>query len=191
MLDTTPIAPCLPLPLRFARSKEEVIQACQFRKQEYGKIYPSVEVSTDDPFNEHAYVLYSCDASGDIKSTASFIVDSDELGLPEDKLFPPEVDKYRNSHKRLMEIGRFVIRDQQNLLKSYYKAAYAVAVRKGIDVILMVIRQKDIGFHQKLIGTQVLREDIGETFGSCHPFSCLSWEIADTKPAFFKWTASA
>lgn len=190
MLDTTTIAPCLPQPLRCAHSQAEIAKACQFRQQEYGKIYPSVNVVTDDPFNQHAYVLYSCDTSGDIKSTASFIVDS-ELGLPEDKLFPPEVAQYRQGRKRLMEIGRFVIRDQQNLLKSYYKAAYEVAIRKGVDIILMVIRQKDIGFHQKLIGTQVLREDIGETFGSSHRFSCLSWELANTRPAFFKWTAAA
>lgn len=190
MLDTITITHCLPVPLRIARSEEEVSKACQFRKHEYGKIYPAVNVVTNDPFNEQAYVLYSCDTAGIIKSTASFIVDS-HLGLPEDKLFPPQVDSYRRSKKRLMEIGRFVIRDQQNLVRSYYKAAYEVAVRRGIDIILMVIRQKDIRFHQKLIGTEVLSEDIGENFGSSHSFSCLSWDIATTKPAFFKWTAAA
>lgn len=190
MLDTTTITHCLPIPLRCAQSVEEVSKACQFRKDAYGKVYPAVEVSAEDPFNEYAYVIYSCDAAGAIKSTASFIVDS-TLGLPEDKLFPPEVHRYRQSRKKLMEIGRFVIRDQQNLVKHYYKAAYEVAVRKGIDIILLVIRQKDIGFHKKLIGTQVLSEDIGESFGSCHQFSCLSWNVASTKPAFFRWTAAA
>lgn len=190
MLDTTRIAPCLPLPLRLAESEAEVSKACQLRQQEYSKLYPAVQVSADDPFHQHAYVVYSCDDAGEVKSTASFILDSD-LGLPEDRLFPPEVAQYRQSRKRLMEIGRFVIRDEQSLVKQYYRAAYEVAVRKGIDIILIVIRQQHIPLHRKLIGARLLAEDVGESFGSAYKFCCLGWEIANTKPAFFKWTASA
>lgn len=190
MIDTNSIAPCLPVPLRLAQSQEEVAQACLLRKKEYGKLYPSVQVAADDPFHKHAYVVYSCDDAGEVKSTASFIVDS-ELGLPEDRLFPPEVDHYRKNHQRLMEIGRFVIRDKQNLVKQYYRAAYEVALRKGIDIILIVIRQQHIPLHRKLIGARLLAEDVGESFGSDYKFCCLSWEIANTKPAFFEWTAAA
>lgn len=190
MLDSTTIAPCLPAPLRLARSEAELANACQLRKQEYSKLYPSVQVSTDDPFHEHAYVVYSCDDEGEVRSTASFIVDSD-IGLPEDRLFPAEVSQYRKSRKRLMEIGRFVIRDQQSLVKQYYRAAYEVAVRKGIDIILIVIRQQHIPLHRKLIGARLLAEDVGESFGSNYTFCCLAWAIQETKPEFFKWTASA
>lgn len=190
MLDTTSIVPCLPIPLRLAQSKEELANACQLRRQEYSKLYPSVHVSIDDPFNEHAYVVYSCDTVGEVSSTASFIVDSD-MGLPEDRLFPPEVSQYRNNRKRLMEIGRFVIRDQQSLVKQYYRAAYEVAVRKSIDIILIVIRQQHIPLHRKLIGARLLAEDVGESFGSDYKFCCLAWEIAATKPGFFQWTAAA
>lgn len=190
MLDSTSIAPCLPAPLRLAQSPAEIANACQLRKEEYSKLYPSVRVSADDPFHRHAYVVYSCDDDGEVRSTASFIVDS-ELGLPEDPLFPPEVSHYRKSRKRLMEIGRFVIRDKQSLVKQYYRAAYEVALRRGVDIILIVIRQQHIPLHLKLIGARLLAEDVGESFGSDYKFCCLAWPIQETKPEFFKWTASA
>lgn len=190
MLDATPIENYLPDPLRCAHSSEELTHACEFRKSRYSQLYPSIRIATDDPFHEHAYVVYSQDASGSIKSTGSFIIDS-EIGLPEDRLFPPEVRQYRQAGKHLMEFGRLVISDGENLVKSYYKAAYEVAVRRGIDIILIVIRQKNIPFHKRLLGVNVLSEDVGEGFGSPHKFCCLSWDVANTKPGFFKWTASA
>lgn len=188
MLDTTTITGCLTAPLQVAHSQHEIIRACHFRKQEYQKTYPSVTVQENDPFHDKAYVLYSCDHQGNINSTASLVLDSD-LGLPEDKLFPEKVNQYRRQGKKLMEIGRFVIEDGQNLLKAYYRSVYEVAVHQGIDIILMVIRQKDIPFHRKIIGANTLIEDIGENFGSQHTFSCMEWEVNKTYQRFIEWSS--
>ena len=187
MLDTKAITHCLAAPLQVAQSQHEIIRACQFRKQEYQKTYPKVAVKENDPFNEKAFVLYSCDDLGNVNSTASLVLDS-ELGLPEDSLFPTQVSQYRHQGKRLMEIGRFVIEDGQKLLKAYYRTVYEVAINQGIDIILMVIRQKDIGFHQKIIGAHTLVEDIGENFGSQHTFSCMEWQVNKTYKRFLQWS---
>ncbi|MEZ5452571.1 MAG: hypothetical protein R3E93_07060 [Thiothrix sp.] len=188
MLDMT-MASCLPSPLQLACSGPEVARTCHFRRNEYRKIYPKVQVTEHDPFNNHAYVLYTSDADGNISSTGSLVMDS-AIGLPEDGLFPAVVDDYRRSGKRLMEIGRFVIRGNLNLVKHYYKAAHAIAVRQGIDSLLMVIRQKDVLFHQKRLGAELLAEDVGEDFGSGQPFACMAWDVSKTTPAFLRWVAS-
>ena len=189
MLNTQAIDSCLPVPLKFAKSTSELRRVTEFRRDSYRRIYPNVNVAKNDPFNEHSYIIYSDTTPNKVDSTASFIIDS-EQGLPEDKYFPKVVDDYRKSGKKLMEIGRFVIEGKQCLLKHYYKAVLEVSIRENVDIVLMVIRQKDILFHQRLIGIDVLSEDIGENFGSEFPFACVAWDIAKTKPRFSEWVAS-
>lgn len=189
MLDTQSVINCISSPLQLAHSLEEITKASSFRKQVYGDLYPCVTFKEQDPFNQHAYVLYTQDQVGQINSTGSLIQDS-VLGLPEDSLFPNQVDSYRQAGKRLMEIGRFVIQGKQNLLKSYYKSAYRIAIYQGIDILLMIIRHKDLVFHKDLLGATILAENIKENFGSTHQFSCVAWNIEQTHTRFLHWIAA-
>ena len=186
MLNIQEVTSCISSPIQLAQSNEEIQKASLFRKQAYSRLYPQVTFKETDPFNQHAYVLYTQDIKGIINSTGSLIQDS-EIGLPEDHLFPSQVYRYRQAGKKLMEIGRFVINDKQNLLKSYYKSAYDIAITQGIDILLMIIRHKDLPFHQKLLGAQLLKEDVGESFGSDYQFSCLAWNIENTHSRFLHW----
>ena len=189
MLQTQTVSSCLPAPLKFAKSTHELSKVIEFRANGYRKIYPTVEIAKNDPFNEHAYVIYSSNDQDHVNSTGSIILDSKQ-GLPEDKLFPSTVNNYRRSGKKLMEIGRFFIGEKQHLLKHYYKAVYEIALRKDVDIVLMIIRQKDIAFHQILMGADILSKDIGENFGSNFSFACIAWDIEKTKAKFNQWVAS-
>ena len=189
MLTTSNIASCLPSPLKFVTSDVDLSRVTDFRKEGYKDCLPSIKVAKNDPFNEHAYVIYSADSQDKVSSTASFILDS-EKGLPEEKLFPPIVNEYRKSGKKLMEIGRFVIEEKNSLLQHYYKAVYEISNREKVDIVLMIIRQKNIPFHQRMIGVDVLSEDVNENFGSEHCFACVAWDIAKTKKRFSRWVAS-
>ncbi|MEZ5480477.1 MAG: hypothetical protein R3E95_24245, partial [Thiolinea sp.] len=160
-----------------------------FRRTEYRKLYHNIEIASHDPFDRHAHILFAEDQHGEINSTARLVLDS-EIGLPEDRLFPPLVDQYRQEGKRLMEIGRFIIRDgNMALLKKYYQAFYQVARSCDIDYVVIVMRHKDLEFHRKLFGIDVLVERLGESFGSQLTFMCAGWNLDNTRPAFFKWVA--
>ncbi len=190
MLNEQTIASCLPAPLKCVKSADELDKVTEFRKQEYKTTYPTVKVAKNDPFFDHAYVVYSNSENGKIDSTGTVVFDSEEKGLPEDKYFPEMVSHYRRSGKKLMEVGRFVIEGRQvQILQRYYKAIYEIARKNDIDIVLMVIKQKDVRFHKRMIGVEVLVDDIDEGFGSGYAFSCIAWHIANTKSRFHKWVA--
>jgi hypothetical protein len=90
-----------------------------------------------------------------------------------------------------MEIGRFIIYNGNlQLLKSYYRAFYDIASACRIDYLMLILRRKDLDFHRKLFGVDVLIEKVEENFGSHLDFMCVGWNLAKTRPSFFKWTAS-
>ena len=179
----------IPKPLRFVNSGEQLERVMHFRKEEYRKRYTRIQMASYDPFDRYAHIIFAADDHDCVNSTARLVLDS-ELGLPEDKLFPPLVDQYRKEGKQLMEIGRFIIRDNDRcLLKKYYQAFYEIAKSTQVDYVVMVMRRKDLAFHKKLFGIDVLVDAIGENFGSEHTFMCAGWNVANTRPAFFKWIA--
>lgn len=190
MLQQTPIiTSCLPKSLKCAQSDIEHAKVLAFRRKVYSQTYPSVEVAKNDPYYDQAYVVYSETEEGEVESTGTVIFDS-EKGLPEDKYFYDAVAKYRKSGKKLVEIGRFVIEGRRvDLLQRYYKAIHDVAVANHVDIVLMVIRQKDVRFHQRMMGVDLLIHDIDEGFGSGYAFSCIAWDIAKTPRRFYNWVA--
>lgn len=189
MLNTQAIESCLSPRLKFAQSATTIHQVITFRKDIWKKLYPNIDILENDPFNKYAYIIYSDNAQNKINSTVSLIFDSVQ-GLPHNKLFPFVVNDYRKSGKKLMEVGRFVIEKEQNVLKDYYQAIYKISIKKNIDIILMIIQQKHISFYQRMIGIDILSEDIGENFGCNSSFMCVAWNIEKTKPKFLKWISS-
>ncbi|MGB0849231.1 MAG: N-acyl amino acid synthase FeeM domain-containing protein [Thiolinea sp.] len=177
----------IPRPLRFVSTGEQLERVMSFRREEYRKRYANIEMAGYDPFDRHSHIIFAEDKQGRINSTARLVLDS-EIGLPEDKLFPPLVKQYREEGKQLMEIGRFIIRDGDcSLLKKYYQAFYEIAKSSQVDYVVMIMRRKDLAFHKKLFGIDILIDAIGENFGSELTFMCAGWDVDNTRPAFFKW----
>ena len=114
---------CIPNSLSLVNSLEQLKRVNQFRKQWYPKLYPNIALDNDS-FDDYARILFSEDNQGHVNSTARLVIDS-KVGLPEDDLFPPEIEQYRQEGKKMMGIGRFIIeKGDLQLLKSYYLAFY-------------------------------------------------------------------
>lgn len=178
----------LGLPFSIANSKADRKRIHQFGQKEYHKFYPKLKQCFQGKYDKNACILYTETSQGELISTARIVFDGSQ-GLPNDKLIKKHLDWQRAQGKRLMEVGEFVITDStQGLLERYYRAFYEIALNNDIDYMLILVKQKDVAFHQSMIGAKVLVESNGHTYGSGHYFSYLEWSIKDTKPAFFEWT---
>jgi len=176
----------LPHPIQVVTNQSELNEVRELRALEYKTHYPSINVH-NDIYDASAIIYYSRNQHGHVNSTARLVIDG-ASGLPEDKFFPPRVTEYRYQDKYLMELGRFIIRDSSPpLLKAYYKAFYDTALAHMVDVILMAMKPKDVSFHQRLIGAELLSSDINVTYGGAYSLTCVAWEISKTKPRFFDW----
>lgn len=177
----------LPHPLKQVNSPEELSRVWNFRKHEYKTFFKDIDVFENDPYDNDALIFYTEDLQNNITSTGRLTFDG-FTGLPQDPVFPAEVDEYRHRRLRLVELGRFIILEKNlTLLKAYYEAFYTISIAHNIHTIMMAMRQKDISFHKHMMGAKVLSNDMGITFGSKHTFACVAWEIEKTKPKFFKW----
>jgi hypothetical protein len=176
--------------IRIAKTKKDKKRIYHFGKKEYKKYYPAIKNSFQE--NKYASVscrLYSENNTGNIISTARVLFDS-PYGMPNDYITKDHINKRRNASKRLMEVGEFIIADQTQgiaLLKDYYRAFYEVAVENAIDYMIIIVKTKDVSFHQRMIGTKTLVENTGESYGSQYDFSCLEWPIKTTKHKFIQW----
>ena len=176
-----------PKPIKLANSPQELSRVWDFRKHQYKTFFKDIDTFEDDPYDEDALIFYTEDSQNNIVSTGRLTFDG-FTGLPQDPVFPAEVDEYRQQSLRLVELGRFIILEKNlALLKAYYEAFYTISVAYNVHTIMMAMRQKDISFHQHMMGAKVLSDNIGVTFGSKHTFACVAWELKNTKPRFFKW----
>lgn len=177
----------LPLPLKQIQSQNQLSRIWKYRKTEYSKRYAEINDFRNDPYDEHAAILYTEDKHNNITSTGRLTFDGAK-GLPEDNVFPETVHEYREQGLNLVELGRFIITNSNMaLLKAYYEAFYTLSLANNVHYILMIMRQKDVAFHKHMMGASVLSNDVGVSFGSQHAFACVAWEIEKTTPRFFKW----
>jgi len=178
----------LPQPLKIVTTKQEACAIYQLCKASYSDVYPTHKVYRDDPYDRQAYVCYAKGKDNKITSTARFTLDS-SIGLPTEKHLPPEVDMYRQLGKKLMEIGRFANADKNiNLIKEYYIAVYQVAKIENIDVIIIVLKDKDVAMHHNLLGAYLLSNDLNIDNGGKYKMTCVAWEVKHTKQRFFRWS---
>jgi hypothetical protein len=181
------LAKDLPNPIKVVQTAQEEQELYELWVEAYKDIYPDYEVRRHDPQNSQAHILYSRNQSGKVTSSIRLTIDS-PLGMPSGEYYPPEVDRYRKNGNKLMEFGRLVSNEGSlQLLRFYYQSIYLVAKAENIDVVVMVLKQKDVPFHQRLLGAHTLLEDVGMPVGGEHKMSCAVWEIKQTKPYFFKW----
>ena len=162
----------------------------KFREQCYSNLYPSVPNPGDA--DEHDFfgsrIWYTEDENGQIESTMRYAVNVNNT-LPSEQYFASDTDPLKLADRKCAEIGRFIIRHQhdQRLLREYHKRFYQQAISDGIETILIVVPQTRIELYCQRFGATVIHRNIGENYGSQSIFSSLRWDIADIKPAFFKF----
>lgn len=174
----------LPKPLKLVTTQQEANAIYQLCKNSYQTVYPKHKVYRDDPYDMQAYICYAKGKDDEITSTARFTLDS-PIGLPTEKFFPPEVDMYRQLGHKLMEVGRFSSSEKCiNLVKAYYSAVYHVAKAENVDVIIIVVKDKDVAMHHNLLGAYLLSDDLNIDNGGKYKMSCVAWEVKHTKQRF-------
>jgi hypothetical protein len=176
--------------LQAAGDNETYQKILAFRRRQYRERYPDVALSEIDVHDSQSVILYTRDPdSGEIRSTARIAMDG-KNGLPEENILRPILVRHGFTGN-FAEIGRFIIDAQASngeLLKSYYRAFYHIAVAMDINAYLLVARRKEIPFYRKRINAHLLCDDIGTSFGSVeHRFCVLFWPIAQTGTAFLNW----
>lgn len=173
--------------VKLVSTPESYGEVMNFRLQEYARRYPAVPQEFIDPFDSNALVFYSQGACGEIVSTARLVFDS-HWGLPDEKVLGKLIEPRRSRGERMMELGRFIIvQDNPALLKAYYRLFYVVTKLLNFDSIVMVLRQKELNFHLKRVGAGLLEFDTGLNFGSKHQFAAIVWSLENTKPRFKLW----
>jgi 2-polyprenyl-3-methyl-5-hydroxy-6-metoxy-1,4-benzoquinol methylase len=180
----------LPKELQLVKTKKELEKLQAFRKDYCDADRPGVCEFQNDGRDEESYVLYGTDEKGAITSSARLLPDS-EKGFPEEQILPASVHTMRQEGKKLAELGRLVITEgKTNLLRQYYKAIYDIATLENIDVVLIVMKQRNISSHKKIMAVTVLSdENMGFSWDEEQAPLCLvAWEIKAKQPKlFYKW----
>ena len=176
--------------IRLANSDESHARVQAFIGARYQDYFPEIMPDESNHYQANSFVFYHQDARGDIQGCASLMVDSDE-GFSEEALFSSEINHYRSQGLKCLQIGRLVIETGQSPcqvgLKDYFRLFYQFSTQLGYDVIIGLVKQKDLGFHQKLLGATVLCPDTRIDYGSGHVFAVAAWQLNALKPKFFEW----
>ncbi len=173
-----------------AQSDQQKAAVSAFTKVHYRRHFPELDVDSSPQYVSDTLVLYSLNSHGEVCATASLMADN-SAGFDEEATFASEVSHYREQQLRTLQIGRFVIseRCESTSLKAYFNAFYRLAKTLNFDVIVGLIKQKDVAFHQKLLGVKVLNPDTTIDYGGKHRFAVGSWQLETLKPRFFQWLA--
>jgi len=95
----------------------------------------------------------------------------------------------RGEGKKIAEFGRFLItKDNKRQFKLHYKTIYEVALSHDVDVVLIVMKQKHIASHEKMMPVDVLSDDLGNSWDEeAAPLCLVGWHIKEPQPKLHKW----
>jgi SAM-dependent methyltransferase len=178
--------------IKLANNKGVHQRILAFTKARYKTCFPAITLDSKQHYIANSFVFYSEDTQGNITATASLMVDSSN-GFSEEQLFNKDIKHYRQQGLNSLQIGRFVIGQQHNsngeivTLKDYFSLFYQFSKQLGFDVVIGLIKQKDVAFHQKLLGAKILCLDTQVDYDGEHTFAVSAWQLDELKPRFFKW----
>ncbi len=176
----------VPKYLKRAQSSAELNEIWALRNQTYGKYYLGVSDSDNDTFDQQSWVLYNQNRDKKITSTGRIVFDS-PMGLPADEIIKPAIDTLRHQGLTLAEPSKFAIsREARGILPSYLLTFYEIAQSAGIDSLIFIIRDKNVGLYQRIVDANVLVADVGYSYGTNYCFSLLECKIEKQLPSYFK-----
>jgi hypothetical protein len=176
----------VPKYLKRAQSSTELDEIWSLRNKRYGKYYLGVSDSDNDAFDQTSWVLYNQNIHNKITSTGRIVFDS-PMGLPADEIIKPALDKLRYQGLKLAEPSKFAIsREARGILPSYLFTFYEIAQGAGIDSLVFIIRDKNVGLYERIVDAKVLVADVGYSYGTDYCFSLLECKIEKQLPSYFK-----
>lgn len=181
----------LPQGFFLVKTAEELARIKAFKQSYYTADRPNVHAFHDDGLDKYSYVLYGTNYHGELTSTSRLLLD-DGQGFPEDALFPDSVAQMRRDNKRIAELGRLLItQDKVNGLRTHYRLTHAIANLLGIDYVLIVMKQRNIPSHKKMMAVEVLSMNMGYSWDEEQaPLCLIAWDMKAAQPKFHKWVSS-
>lgn len=178
----------LPQGFHLAKTNDELKQIRNFKKSYYTADRPSVKAFHDDGLDPYAYVIYGTNHEGNVISTSRLLLDHGQ-GFPEEASFPASVTQLRHDKKILAELGRLLItEDKVNSLRTHYMLIHSIARLLKIDRVLIVMKQRNIGSHTKMMAVEILSMDMGQSWDEEQAPLCLvAWDVTAAQPKFHQW----
>lgn len=177
-------------PIKLAKTNQDLNKVKKLRIQTCQDDHPDVRKFHNDGMDEKSYLLYACDKNNNITSTARLLPDSKD-GFPAQSMFPKSVERIRSEGKRIAELGRLVINEnKRKFFRLYYKAIYDIALHEGIDIVLMIMKIKNIHSHRNIMTIEVLSKNMGVSWDQEQAkLALVAWDIKAKQPdLFYKWT---
>lgn len=172
--------------LQLADNPSRLPEIWKLRNAEYGKRYLGFSDSKNDSFDQESCVLFSEDEAGEVVSTGRVVLDS-PLGLPADEIIKPGVDRLRNQGLVLAEPSKFAIsRKAGSILPIYLLTIYEIGLSLGVDSLVFIIWDKNVGLYERIVDARVLVSDVGYSYGTKNRFSLLECKIQEELPYYFK-----
>lgn len=174
--------------IKLATSNDSKARLRHFIRKEYPNHLPELADVERDLFFEKSFNFYTEDSKGNVTSTVSLVMDNPN-GLPEEELFSTDIASYRNNGMKCIQIGRFINteQDENKTLKEYFRLFYLFSRQLGFDILLGLVKQKDMAFHRRKTSGKILNQDTGISFGSGHIFGTALWDLNDLDDNFFRW----
>lgn len=185
---TQKIENVLPQDFYLAKTENELQKVRAFKQAYYSADRDSVRAFHDDGMDKYAYVIYGTNAEGDIISTSRLLLDN-EKGFPEENTLPEIVHQWRKNNKKLAELGRLLItEDKVNGLRLHYMLTHAIANLMDIDFVLIVMKQRNIPSHKKMMAVEILSMDMGNSWDEEQaPLCLIAWDVKAAQPKFHQW----
>ena len=172
--------------LQLANKSSELQRIWGLRSKEYGKRYLGFSDDNNDAFDQSSCVLFSQDKASAVVSTGRVVLDS-PLGLPADEIIKPAVDSLRSKGLVLAEPSKFAIsRKAGNILPVYLLTIYEIGLSLGVDSLIFIIWDKNVGLYERIVDAHVLVPDVGYSYGTQNRFSLLECKIQEELPYYFK-----
>lgn len=178
----------LPQGFFLAKTQPELDNITTFKTSYYNADRENVRAFHDDGLDHYAYVIYGTNGQGEITSTSRLLLDHGQ-GFPEEDSLPESVAALRKAGKKLAELGRLLITDDKgNNLRIHYKLTHAVANILGIDIVLIVMKQRNIPSHKKIMAVEILSMDMGQSWDDEQaPLCLIAWDVKAPQPKFQQW----
>lgn len=178
----------LPQGVYLAETEGEISRVRKFKKKHCNDDRMGVSEFQNDGFDDNAYIFFGTGINSNIISSSRLLLDS-KKGFPEEEKFPASVESMRKDGKKLAELGRLLITgDNRRQFKHHYAVNFKAAQKLNIDIILIVMKQKHIASHNKMMAISVLSKDMGLSWDEEQVELCLvAWDIKATQAKFYKW----
>jgi len=152
--------------IKIAETLDEYMQAFTVLHDVYlASGYLSAPSTYGISFGQHHLLPKSCvfifKSYLTVLSTMSYIPDTQRFGLPMDDLYKNELDKLRDSGRKVVELGSLATlpqRRMQNLIVFLAKAIFRYAMSTNADDLCIMVNPKHVRFYESIF----LFEPFGE-----------------------------